>query len=454
MPQRGRVSIRAQKQINNAENNNAEKRVQLKDRLRKKVALKQGPKKICVIGIMRNEEKNVDRLLDSLLPLPPDMISIVDTGSTDDTEKKILSWGKKNNIPTVVHHEPFKNFSYNRTHSFQAAKKAFPEADYFLLTDADFIWKINEGGIFDKTLLVDHKYLIEQYNKALSYWNIRMLSAKVDFICEGVTHEYWAESKGQTTEVRTCKIKTLVIDDREDGGCKDDKFERDERLLRKGLEDETTPDYLKTRYKFYLAQTLKDMGKFTDSLEWYNKRVEAKGWAEEVYYSKFQIGFNHEQLGWKKKHAVSLMGKAIKTEDEINHLAKWNSNNLSPADLIKESTKHFTDASVNYMAAYNFRKTRVESLYYLTRMYRMLGMNDMAYSIVQIGKNVKYPEEDTLFIERACYDYLFDFETSIVAYYSKEKKDEGRQAISRLIQRTDLPEHIFKIVEQNSRHYI
>ncbi|CAH6419034.1 Glycosyltransferase family 2 [uncultured virus] len=445
MPQRRKVNIRQQKQQ------------ELKDRLRKKLAVKHGPKKVCVVGIMKNESKNVDRLLDSLLPLPPDMVSIVDTGSTDDTEEKILAWGEKNNIPTAVHHEPFKNFTHNRTHSIRAAKEAFPDADYFLLTDADFVWEINKGGKFDKTLLVDHKYLIEQYNKALSYWNIRLLSAKVDWICEGVTHEYWGESKTQTEysgEVRTTKIKTLAIDDREDGGCKSDKFERDERLLRAGLDDKDTPNHLKTRYKFYLAQTLKDMGRYDESIEWYTKRTQDRGWAEEVYYAKFQIGFNHEQLGWKKKHAVSLMGKAQKTEEDLAHLAKWNPENIGPADLMQQSTKHFTDAGVNYMAAYNFRKTRVEALYYLTRMYRMLGMNEMAYNLAQIGKKVIYPEEDTLFIERACYDYLFDFEVSIVAFYLKEHKDEGREAVSRLIQRDDLPQWIVETIENNSRHYI
>lgn len=435
-------------------NTRQQKQAESKDRMRKKLAVKQGNKKICIIGIMKNESKNVDRLLDSLLPLPPDMISIVDTGSTDDTPEKILTWGKTHSIPTIVHHEPFKDFAYNRTHSFRAAKEAFPEADYFLLTDADFVWEVNK---FDKTLLIDHKYLIEQYNKALSYWNIRMLSSKVNFECVGCTHEYWCETKNQGSymgEVRTSKISTLKINDLEDGGCKTDKFERDERLLRGGLEDPSTPTNLKSRYKFYLAQTLKDTGRYEESIEWYNKRIQDRGWAEEVYYAKFQIGFNHEQLGWKQKQAIVYIGKASKTAEEISHIAKWNPDNLSPAELMQESTRHFTEAGVNYLAAYNYRKTRAEALYYSTRMYRMLGMNDMALNIAVMGNKIKYPEEDSLFIERACYDYLFDFEISIVAFYLPTKKDIGRQAISRLMSRNDLPEWISTAIEKNSRHYI
>lgn len=433
----------------------------LKDRLRKKIAVKQGPKKICLTMIVKNESPHMNRLFDSLYDSHSktyvmDMISIVDTGSTDDTEEVILKWGQDHNIPTTVHHEPFKNFSYNRTHSIRMAKQTYPEADYFLLSDADFVWEVSKNGRFDKVLLTDHKYLIEQYNKALSYWNIRLLSAKVEWDCVGRTHEYWCEAKKQEEyggEIRTAKIKTLCVDDREDGLCKGDKFERDEKLLKEGLDD-LTEKHLHTRYKFYLAQTLKDMQRHEESIDWYNKRVQDRGWVEEVYYAKFQIGFNHERLAWNKKTAVALMGKADKTEEEMEHLKKWNPLDLGPAELIQQSTKHFTDASVNYMAAYNYRKSRAEALYYLTRMYRSLGMNDMAFDLAVMGNKIKYPEQDTLFIERGCYDYLFDFEISIVAFYLGNKKEDGQKATARLLQKDYLPDWVRKQVESNAHHYL
>lgn len=442
MPPRSKANIRYQK------------KEEIKERLRKKAAFKKGEKKICITGIMKNESKNVNRLLDSLLPLPPDMISIVDTGSTDNTAELISEWGKKHNIPTVVHNEPFKNFAYNRTHSIKAAKEAFPDADYFLLTDADFLWEI---GDFDKTLLIDHKYHIEQYNKFLTYTNIRLLSAEVDFECFGVTHEYWDVAPKQTKyfgPIRTGKITTLRINDLEDGGCKEDKFERDERLLIAGLEDKETSNNLKTRYKFYLAQTLKDMGRYDESIIWYEKRVKDGGWAEEVFYARFMIGFNNEQLGWKKKHVVFLQGKKDKTEEDIKFLDKWNSENAPPDEVFEQSNKHFTEAAVNYMAAYNYRKVRAEPLYYLARMYRCLGLNKQAYDVAIMGKKIPYPKSDGLFINTNCYKFLLDFEISIVAYYIEGKKEEGRRITSELMMRTDLPPDIRRTVENNSRHYL
>lgn len=434
-------------------NTRAKREAATKDRIRKKLAVKQGPKTVCLTMIVKNEAKNMTRLLDSIKSVV-DMISIVDTGSTDNTEEVILNWGEKHKIPTTVHHEKFQNFSYNRTHSVKAAKQAYPNADYFLLSDADFVWKVDVGHKFDKVLLVDHKYLIEQYNKSLSYWNVRLLSSKVEWFCRGATHEYWMEGKqgDYDGEVRTAKIKTLAIDDREDGGAKADKFERDERLLREGLADPTTEPDLKTRYKFYLAQTLKDMGRYKESIEWYQQRVEDKGWLEEVYYSKFQIGFNYEQMGWYKKKAVDLFAKGQLTQAETELLKKCNPSNLSPLELVEQHTKDFTDAIMSYIAAYQYRKTRAEALYHATRLYRSLGLNAQAYELALTGKAIKYPEADTLFVHRDCYDYLFDYELSVVGCYVNKKL--GAEKCSELLQRSDLPEHIRKSCEHNAKFYI
>lgn len=419
-----------------------------KDRMRKKLAAKQSSKTVCLVGIFKNEGKNVDRLLDSLIGIP-DFICMTDTESSDDTIQKFEEWGTKHNIPTKVFVEPFKNFSHNRTFSIKMAKKAFPQADYFLLTDADFVWKKKET--FNKQLLIDHKYLIEQSNKMLNYWNIRLLSSKIDWICEGVTHEYWTD-KNSPCQIRTSRIKSIFIDDLEDGGCKGDKFVRDERLLREGLADKNTSKHLRTRYKFYLGQTLKDMKRYKDSIEWYSKRVEDKGWQEEVYYSKYQIGFGYEQLYWKAKES----SKFLKDDDNKNleFIDLWSEGKRGEElnDLIRS---YFNKSEQFYKDSYNYRKTRAESLYSLVRLYRKIGFHEKAIEFSEIGNKICYPEVDGLFIERNCYDFLFDFEISVCAFYIKEKKDKGREATARLLNRIDtIPSEYKSLIEHNSRFYL
>jgi glycosyltransferase involved in cell wall biosynthesis len=504
----------------------AQKKAQLTNKMRMNLAAKKGEQQICLTMIVKNESKNMVRLLDSVHSII-NMASIVDTGSTDNTEEVIMQWSNAHKLPITVHHEPFRNFSFNRTHSVQMARKTYPEADYLLLSDADFVWMIDVGNKFDKRLLVDHKYLIEQKNNTLTYANVRMLSSRVDWVCVGRTHEYWKEAKDQKTyggEIRTTKIKTLTIDDREDGGCKDDKFVRDERLLREGLDDPEEPADVKTRYKFYLAQTLKDLQRHHESISWYHERIKDGGWAEEVYYAYFQIGFNYEQLAWKYKTCAGLVnklpstpgtyekieewnprrqhhhtvlhnlkavktflklkertpqqeqdiknvipaGKAPEDMDEIinllernelvpsenEFLAKWNPEGLGETVLLSKADENYMEAGVYYTKAHTYRKTRAESLYYACVMYRKLGLNEQSLNVGLVGRAIKYPAQDSLFIEYACYDYLFDAEIAITAFYVAGKNEIGRDAAARLLARDDLPEHVKTLAMTNSRHYI
>ena len=90
----------------------------------------------------------------------------------------------------------------------------------------------------------------------------------------------------------------------------------------------------------------------------------------------------------------------------------------------------------------------------MVRMYRQLSMHEMAYKFAILGKKIEYPAGDTLFIERNCYDYLFDFEISIVASYLPKYKQLGREALSRLVQRDDLPQWLIDINIHNTKFYI
>lgn len=452
------MTVKKFKPKRNVKNNSKSRlndKMLITERMRKNLAIKQGDKKICLTMIVKNESSNMNRLLDSVKEII-DMISIVDTGSTDNTKEIIIEWGTTNRIPTTVHEEPFVNFAYSRTHSIRKAKETYPEADYFLLSDADFVWNINVGHTFDKKLLIDHKYLVEQYNPRLAYWNIRLLSSKVDWECVGVTHEYWKECDIQSSydnDIRTNKIRTLRIDDREDGGCKSDKFERDERLLKEGLNDENTPPDLKTRYKFYLAQTLKDLQRPEESIYWYTERIKDKGWDEEVYHAKYSMGVNYERMCVGYKNCIRLLTKKEEWSDgEKEYFNKWNSKNYDMSELVVQAGHAFKQTEINYMAAYKFRKSRAEALYHLTRFYREMGKNEHAYELALIGVKIP-PSNDTLFVETPCYDYLFKYELSIVAFYVEGARDIGRQYCSELLERNDLPYYYRAGIEHSSRFY-
>lgn len=361
---------------------------------------------VCLTMIVKNEEKIIERCLDSVKNIV-DCISICDTGSTDNTIKVIEQYMKKNNILGKVHQKPWKNFGHNRTLSAELAQKTLKDLGFsldntfLLLLDADMLLEVSNK--FDKNALQADYYLVCQKSNAFSYYNTRLIRASLPWQCVGVTHEYWSCK----TPCRESKLDTISIDDREDGGSKADKFERDVKLLTQGLQDEPG----NVRYMFYLAQSYKSLNKYDDSIKWYKTRIEKGGWNEEVWYSKFMIGQCLQELG------------------------KWD------------------DALASYLDAYQYNPDRAEPLHQIAKYYRMNNQNHLAYLFAKEGREIPYPKQQILFISYPVYDYLFDEEISIAAYYTPFKED-GFAAANRLALKKDVPYYIKEQAYKNMLFYV
>jgi len=319
--------------------------------------------------MIKNEEKIIERCLNNVIKIC-DAICVTDTGSTDNTCKKVSELFNSFSIPTKLFHDEWKNFGHNRTNSFNNTVNFCKElgwdlsTTYGVLLDADMEIKLVN---FNKEELKENGYKIIQKNNSIEYYNTRFIKLGYQWKCVGVTHEYW---DGDNTETLT--KEQIYIDDIGDGGAKNDKFERDIRLLTQGLIDEPN----NVRYVFYLAQSLKDTGKFKESIKMYKKRISMGGWYEEVWYSYYMIGKCWLQL-----------------KDE-NKFECWMNR------------------------AYNYRKERVEPIYELTKYFREVGKQIKSYHYYMIGCNTQYPRHDLLFIEDKLYDkYLFEYEYSILQYY-------------------------------------
>lgn len=326
---------------------------------------KQKRGKLCLNMIIKNESRIITRLLDSVRTLI-DCFCISDTGSTDDTIEIVRKWGVDNGVPGEIYTEPFKNFGYNRTH---ALERAASWGEYALLLDADM--KLVLTPEFKKADLTENGYSLIQKNGSLDYYNTRIVKTGIGVKCVGPTHEYYDFSGGGGGH----KLSSLWIDDIGDGGCKSDKFERDIRLLTAAIETEPKNG----RYHFYLAQSYNHIGQKDKAYEYYKKRVELGGWIEEVFYSAMEAGNMARELG-KGEEAVF-----------------W------------------------WLEAYNRHPKRSESLYELAKYYREKGKNHSSKIFTDLGKLIPYPKDDVLFIKKACYDYLFDYEASINSYYTKER---------------------------------
>lgn len=362
--------------------------------------------KICLTMIVKNESTIIERLLNSVKDVV-DCVSICDTGSQDNTVELIESFLKTNGIPGKVHREPWRNFGYNRTLSAKLAKQTlqdlkFPlDRTYLLFLDADMVLKMDPA--FDKQALQADSYLVVQRNSIISYDNTRLARASLDWESVGVTHEYWASKQPSSSD----RLRLLWIDDREDGGCKSDKLERDVRLLTQGIKEEPNNE----RYYFYLAQSYKDMGNLDEAIKWYKARIEKGGWFEEVWYAKF------------------VLGEIYKAKNDWDQALHW------------------------YLDAYQYNPDRAEPLCAIANYYRLKGDKQLAYIFAKQGSQIPYPKDQSLFIFDAVYDYMFDEELSIVADATRFK-EEGYAAANRLLLKKNVPQAIKEQTLRNMQFYV
>lgn len=323
--------------------------------------------------IVKNESKIIERLLETVVPII-DAYCICDTGSTDDTKERITAFMKTRGIPGEVFDEPFKNFGHNRD---MALKRADSWGDYALLLDADM--KLVIGPDFHKEALVKDGYMCIQGNERFEYYNTRIVRTKRGVRCVCPTHEYYDFPPGLDHNNKLSK-SFMRIDDIGDGGSKTDKFERDIRLLKGGLEEEPNNG----RYHFYIANSYRDMGKKEEAIEWYKKRIIIGGWVEEVWNSWFEMG--------KCYFSIEKPAEAINAQ----------------------------------LMAYNTRPQRAESLYEIAKYYRETGKHQVGIMFVEKARSVPFPKDDVLFIHKDVYDYLLEYEYSILAFYTKSPINHKR----------------------------
>lgn len=332
--------------------------------------------KLVLILMVKNESRIIERCLGAL-ESAVDAVCVVDTGSTDTTVELAKAWmtGRTGLVAGI----PWVNFGVSRSASFAVAH-AFVRDElkwdlketYGLLLDADMIF---HPGTLRTTDLTAIGYTIVQRAGSLEYPNCRLVRMDYPWKCVGVTHEYW---DGPTTKLPP---SVCWIEDRNDGGCKSDKFERDARLLEAGIVAEPG----NVRYYFYLGQTYHSLKRYTESIAMYKQRIRLGGWFEEVWYSHYMIGQCHLALG------------------TIPKFEEW------------------------MLRAYAVRRERAESLYKLTKYFREHGQHYKAYHYCQVGSAIPKPG-DSLFVESDVYAYLFDYERSILEYYVHPGTSDGLRA--------------------------
>jgi glycosyltransferase involved in cell wall biosynthesis len=327
--------------------------------------------RLCLNSIVKNESARILRMLESVAPHISCYV-IADTGSTDGTPDMIKKFFEAAHIPGELVHCKFEDFSQARNVALFAAQKSNLAWDYAMLCDADMEFKVYDEKWIE--FLKDAPaYDMYQVAGTLHYQNRRFVKRGEHNGYRGVTHEYLDVATGGCVP----QEKAFFLD-YADGANRPDKFKRDIRLLKKGLEDEPTNE----RYMYYLAQSYRDAGKADKAVKWYQRRIAAGGWDEEVWSAMYCLA-----------HALKDLG------DEAGFIRKM-------------------------LDAYNYRPSRAEPLYDLAHWYRERGENATGLLFAETGIQIP-TSKDALFVNDFVYTAGCLEEYAIMAFYVPHKRTAG-----------------------------
>jgi tetratricopeptide (TPR) repeat protein len=329
--------------------------------------------------IVKDEAGVIERGLRSVRDLI-DCWVICDTGSTDGTQT--LVGQALEGIPGELHEREWVNFGQNRSELLDLARS---KADYLLLLDADMT--VTYQGADLQNLSAD-SYML-RHAEDPEYWVKRLVRGGRHWWYVGATHEYITTDEPDHTE----NLGAIVIHHHVDSGTRADKFKRDLRLLVSELGRD--PDNART--VFYLAQTLRDVGRLDEAIRLYRRRSTMGGWPEEVFYALYQVGVLAARAGHRDEAVAALFN------------------------------------------AWSGRPERAEPLYELARMFRESEEYHAAHLVSERGIRLRIPG-DSLFVHRWMYEWGLLFEYSIAAYWVGQPS-AALQACDRLLQMPQLPEH-------------
>jgi glycosyltransferase involved in cell wall biosynthesis len=363
-------------------------------------------KTIGLCMIVKNEAAIVTRCLESARPLV-DYVLVSDTGSTDGTQDVIQRWLNDARMPGMVSDEPWRDFAYNRSEALRMLRTN-KSVDYAFIMDADDFLVLDptfDAGVFKSNLREDVIDVELRHAQSASYFRPLICNNKLDFTYRGVLHEFLQSPDGANTRARA--IGFYVASTREGARSKDpEKYLKDAKLLEGALLTEKD-EFLRARYRFYLARSYADARQDEPALSNFLKRAELGYWAEEIFVSLYSSGRIMERLG-----------------------------------------KSFEDSISMYMRATEAVPARAEALHAASRLCRLRNRFSEGYKYARQGLSIA-PPADGLFVELWVYDYGLLDELAVNAYWIG-RYSECLEACQRLLREAKMPHEMGERVRRNA----
>jgi glycosyltransferase involved in cell wall biosynthesis len=354
---------------------------------------------VCLNMIAKNESAVIRRCLESVKHFI-DYWVIVDTGSTDGTQKIISECLKE--IPGDLHERKWVNFAHNRNEALSLAKN---KCDYLLFIDAD------ETLVFQKSFPILEKdyYACAYHHGTLISQRILLVNANLDWAWRGAVHEQPECEAAQDGEFSS---HVYIQASKEGHRSKDlqEKFRSDAAILQSLIEK----DPLDCRNVFQLAGCYQAAEEDELALKFFTQRAKMGGDELEMFVSLYRMGI--------------IQHKLSRPSEQFIH---------------------------SFVQAYLLRPTRTEPLYYLADYYMSIGCYILGYLISKHALSLP-PNRDYFLNQFAIDEYGLLLQFAECAYRIQAFKEFG-SALDKLLSK-NLPENVHTKCEklrseyENDRH--
>lgn len=331
--------------------------------------------KIAVYAITKNEEKHVDRWVDSMSEA--DAIYVLDTSSTDKTVEKLKKYDKVH--VTTKKYNPWR-FDKARNDSLNLIPKDF---DICVCTDLDEIFekgwrkKLEECWMKDTTRLqYNYNWSFDENGRPLVNFYISKIHARTGYTWTHPVHEVLTPT--------TTRDNVITTNDITVNHYPDNKKSRGSYLpllelsVKEDPDDDRNMHYLGREYMYYgkwneaidtlirhlslpkalwrdercasmrfIGRCYKNMHRFEEAKMWYKKASEEAPYLRDSYIEMALLYYELEDWENVIKEVNRALHIKVKTKSYINEVFSWNE---TPYDLLAISYYNIG----NYVLAYKY----------------------------------------------------------------------------------------------------
>lgn len=350
-------------------------------------------KTVCLNMIVKNDQKIIERCLESVKPYIDSWV-IIDAGSVDGTQNVIEACLK--DIPGKLYERKGVDFSRNKNEALELAKNV---GDYILFIDADE--RISAKNGFETLQLDKDCYWTYTELGGSQQFKPFLINNELEWKWKGVLDEEIACQSESTKEVLNgIGLVANTVDGQPSPNLK--KFYKDAQVLEKALESE--PD--NGRYATLLAESYLCAHEYNLALKAFERRALMGGVEEEVYWSLLNIAKLQEHL------------------------------NMPPEKFI-----------ASYCKAFQFRPTRSEPLFQLVNYFYKTKNYVPGYLASKMATSI--PEsKDIIYVEPTIDEYKLRFAAAFCAL-KVGKHNEAFKLLDSILLKTDLTQEVQKEVRKN-----